>query len=147
LRLEDALHAETGIPKGRDQDISRVIDAAVQWQLENHQGFLEAFISSIRHAPITNQDASWAKIGARLSVQKAEPDNPGKQAEGMIGGKAVLILGDRDTIIVRAEVEADAKIALGLDNVEVMVYDAGHDVPILMPNELANALWKFWRFD
>ena len=147
LKPEDVLRAEAGEPKCRKRDISQVVDAAVQWQLENHDGFIGAFISSVRHAPITNQHASWARIGARLSAQKADLGNQKAQAEGMIGAKAVLVLGETDTIIVKAEIEEDAKTVLGKGNVEVLVFNAGHDIPISMPNELADALWKFWEFD
>jgi pimeloyl-ACP methyl ester carboxylesterase len=144
IKPEDALYAEIGELKGRPQDISRVIDAAVQWQLENHAGFLDAFISSIRHAPITNQHQSWAKIGARLNMQKTHPHDSALQAEGMIGAKVILVLGKTDTIIIQAEIEDDAKNVLGSDNVEVMVFDVGHDIPICLPDELAGALWNFW---
>jgi pimeloyl-ACP methyl ester carboxylesterase len=35
------------------------VPASVVWQINHHQGFLTAFMSSIRHAPISGQHADW----------------------------------------------------------------------------------------
>jgi pimeloyl-ACP methyl ester carboxylesterase len=149
---EDAVAAELGnvgpVDTSKVQSSGHLslmaVASAVQWQIDNHNGFIPAFISSIRHAPITKQHASWAKIGNRLSAQKAKNADQPAVDNGLWKSKVLMILGRTDPVIVREEVEADAIACLGRDNVEVVIVDGGHDFPITMPEVLVDALLKFW---
>lgn len=38
---------------------------AVQWQLHNHDGFVNSFVSSIKFASIQGNQATWKKLGLR----------------------------------------------------------------------------------
>lgn len=41
------------------------VASAVQWQLENHEGFVHSFISSIKYSPISERNDVWRKLGDR----------------------------------------------------------------------------------
>ena len=133
--IDDAVAAEAG--DGSDE-VSRRMDRAVQWQLENHRGFLDAFISSIRHAPISGQHADWKLIGERQRNRHAQPEM------ALWGGKTILVLGETDPIVVREEVDHDAREAMGCEHVCSLVLQCGHDVPVSRADELADRLWQTW---
>jgi pimeloyl-ACP methyl ester carboxylesterase len=152
---EDAVVAETGnavpvetskFPLIRANPVV-TIASAVQWQVDNHVGFVPAFISSIRHAPITNQHASWAKIGDRLTAQKTNSADQQAMSNGLWRSKVLMILGRTDPVIVSKEVEEDAIGCLGRENLEVVVIEAGHDVAITKPKEIVSAILRFWGED
>ena len=41
------------------------VGSAVQWQLQEHTGFLHSFVSSFKYASIVMKEDSWRKLGAR----------------------------------------------------------------------------------
>ncbi|KAF2402869.1 alpha/beta-hydrolase [Trichodelitschia bisporula] len=139
---EEALAQEA--PQTPNLSLANVADA-VLWQLHHHDGFMAAFASSIRHAPITGQDKAWARIGARLTAQHAAPSDEEAARVGLLHGKALLLFGAEDTVIVQREVEPDATELLGgSENVEVKSFQVGHELPVLLPAEVAKAIWEFW---
>jgi pimeloyl-ACP methyl ester carboxylesterase len=119
----------------------RIVDAACQWQLQNHPGFVDAFISAIRYAPITAQTATYARIGSR---QTASTDS-------LCGGRVTLVLGANDPIIIAKEQIVDYKAALGERGEEilrvVLLEDVGHEVPVSVPELVAERLWEAWEED
>jgi pimeloyl-ACP methyl ester carboxylesterase len=145
IQINDAMAAEIGDTGGSQNRISQVMDSAVQWQLDNHQGFVSAFVSAIRHAPITAQFEMYSAIGARLNAQNAAGLTKSKDKEGLVGGKVILVLGAKDSIVIPEEQEADHKSMLGEGNVETIIMDAGHDVPIAQPDKLTQRLWDVWQ--
>ncbi|PSK34210.1 Serine hydrolase-like protein [Elsinoe australis] len=104
---------------------------AVKWQLENHQGFLSAFVSSIQHAPISEQQGRWEVVKANKNKLR--------------GGKVLMVLGSDDGVIVKDEVEQDARGVLGDDGLEVQLIEAGHDLPIVKPVEVVQHILTFWK--
>lgn len=142
IQVDNAVSAEIGSQSDR---ISRIMDSAVQWQLDHHDGFISAFISAIRHAPITAQLNTYKKIGERLRMQKETDHNLSLFGNGLAGAKVILILGAHDNVIVAEEHAADYKESLGEAHLETIVMEAGHDVPISQPKELANRLWTAWQ--
>lgn len=130
-----------GTPK---PNATKACELATAWQLKNHAGFIDAFISAIRHAPITQQHEAWKVIGQRLTLQRANPKSVEAARSGLAGAKVVLVLGDFDSIIVREEVEADARAALGSDGVETLALEGGHDLPISRPSATVAAIWASW---
>jgi hypothetical protein len=128
LKPETVLKAE--VPNSAAApDTAKRLDGAVQWQLENHPGFIDAFISSIRHAPITAQHGAWAKVGKAFASK---------------GKKVILLLGEHDPIIIRDEVEGDAKSVINSDVLEARVYNAGHELPITLYREIGDFLLSVW---
>jgi pimeloyl-ACP methyl ester carboxylesterase len=120
------------------------VASAVSWQVANHAGFIPAFMSSIRYAPIYNQHAVWATIGARLSEQKANPEDEEAAKRGLHRSKVLMILGATDPVVLLDEVSQDAKAVLGEGNVEISVLESGHELPITKSAEVAEVIWKFW---
>jgi pimeloyl-ACP methyl ester carboxylesterase len=120
------------------------VASAVSWQIANHAGFISAFMSSIRYAPIYNQHAVWAIIGTRLSEQKGNPADEETAKRGLHKSKVLMILGATDPVVVREEVSEDADAVLGDGNVEIVVQEAGHELPITKSTEVAEVMWQFW---
>ncbi|QDS68614.1 hypothetical protein FKW77_001286 [Venturia effusa] len=123
------------------------IGGAVQWQIQNHAGFLPAFISAIRHAPITAQHPYWRKIGERLTAQKVNSADAQAMNNGLWRSKVLMILGSTDPIIIKQETEEDAEACLGKGNVETVVIEAGHEVPMSKAKEVTKAILRFWGED
>ncbi|KAF2109310.1 Alpha/Beta hydrolase protein [Lophiotrema nucula] len=115
------------LPGNPDSTVGEVVD----WQLQHHQGFVPAFISSIRHAPIHNQHHRWRVIGERM-----------RKREGFL--KHVdFVLGARDPIIIADELQEDAKEVLGEEFVRVDVVEgSGHEVPIERPDVVVKAVQR-----
>jgi hypothetical protein len=121
------------------------VPSSVQWQLRQHLGFVPAFISGIRHAPITNCHSTYAAIGARCARQKANPEDNEAQAQGLEKGKVLVVLGKDDQIIIQKEIEPDAEACFGKDNVRFVGIDAAHELPITRAKEIVDAIWGFWK--
>lgn len=101
----------------------------VDWQILHHRGFIPAFVSAIRHAPIHGQQARW----------KILRDN----MESGVGGlrKVYLVLGETDPIIIAEELVADATEVLGRENVAVsIVKGVGHEVAISNADDVVGAV-------
>ncbi|KAL6243872.1 hypothetical protein RBB50_009306 [Rhinocladiella similis] len=136
-----AVQAEVNIESNSRAIISKArphvtVEKAVSHQLDNHPGFVPAFISSIRHGPIRTEHDRWRIVGERLRQQNKEE---GTQK------KVLIVLGAKDPIIIRQEVEEDATALLGGENVEFAVFDAAHDVPIVMGSQIVDSILDFWK--
>ena len=93
--------------------------SVVDWQIKYHKGFVPAFISTIRYAPIHSQHDRWSVIRENIE-SRAGPLK-----------RVWIVLGETDPIIVADELTEDAKAVLGEDNVRVKVLEgAGHEVAI-----------------
>ncbi|KAK3068394.1 hypothetical protein LTR53_014061 [Teratosphaeriaceae sp. CCFEE 6253] len=138
-----ALAADSAAPLFADRpDISPA--NAVAWQLHAHPGFLPAFISSIQYAPISNEHERWRTIGRRQSAVRTAAEGAVDEAGmGLREGKVLILLGAQDQVIVASEVEDDATVVLGKDNVDCVTLEGGHDVPIVNAKGCADALLEF----
>lgn len=95
------------------------VSAVVDWQVQNHKGFIPAFISSIRNAPIHNQHHRWAILKENIEHKKG----PLRQVW--------IVLGETDPIIIKEELAEDAIGVLGEENVKILVVEgAGHEVAV-----------------
>lgn len=115
---------------------------SVGFQLQHHPGFVRAFISSIRHAPVFGQYETWSKIGQRLSEQR-ELSPSKQQTEGLHSGKVLIIYGKHDTTILADHLVEDASLHLK-GNVEFRSLDAGHEFPVNNSDEVATFISDFW---
>ncbi|KAB5528873.1 Alpha/Beta hydrolase protein [Coniochaeta sp. 2T2.1] len=113
----------------------------MDWQVREHKGFVRAFRSSIRCAPIYDQGEEWREVGAMLEVRRRRD----KTVAGSGRGKVLMVLGRTDSVVVLEEVVGDARRALGEDGVEVVVLEAGHEVAFTHGMEVADAAMRFWR--
>jgi len=117
------------------------IDKAVSWQVDHHDGFVQAFMSSIRHGPITNQHEYWRIVGRRLTERKSNSSRL-----GMHKNKVLIISGKNDGIIMRDEIIEDATDVLQ-GNVEFKFVDAGHEAPVAKAGEVVKIVSDFWELD
>lgn len=117
------------------------VPTAVYWQVNNHAGFVHAFMSSMRFGPILRQRQwdTWARLGQFLTAQRSR--SPQEQSEhGLTGDKVQILCGIEDSIIVKEELAPDATDALE-GNVEFKYFNAGHEFPSTQYDELAQHIW------
>ncbi|KAF5236431.1 hypothetical protein FAUST_6581 [Fusarium austroamericanum] len=110
------------------------VSDVLNWQITNHPGFVDAFISCINYAPIFNQNDSWTSVGNTLRERRqADTTDTGTN-------KVLLILGTSDPSIVTEEIIADATASLGEDGVNLIVLDGGHEIAITQGVKIADIL-------
>ncbi|OJJ46884.1 hypothetical protein ASPZODRAFT_64918 [Penicilliopsis zonata CBS 506.65] len=117
------------------------VPETVRWQVNNHAGFVHAFMSSMRHGPILQQRqwASWSRLGEFLSSQRTLP--PAEQrARGLPSDKVLILCGSNDVLILKDELCEDAATALK-GNVQFEYIDAGHEFPSTKYEEVAQYVW------
>jgi pimeloyl-ACP methyl ester carboxylesterase len=113
------------------------VGAVVDWQIESHEGFVPAFISSIRHAPVHGEHERWQILGENINEGKGRLK------------KVYIVLGETDPIIAKDEIIEDASGCLGRNNVEFdVIQGAGHEVAIekaiSILTVVGKALGKHW---
>lgn len=107
------------------------VSAVVDWQIQHHAGFVPAFISSIRYAPVHDQHERWRVIQENI-IKK----------EGTL--RAVwLVLGETDPIIVADEVIEDVRGVLGEENVHIrIVPNVAHEVGVERADDIVEVMGK-----
>jgi len=58
-----------------------------------------------------------------------------------------MILGSTDPIIIKKEVEEDAMDVLGKGNLETVVIEGGHEIPMSEAKQVVKAILRFWGED
>jgi pimeloyl-ACP methyl ester carboxylesterase len=122
------------------------VATSVAWQADAHPGFVSSFISSIQNSPISAQQHRWQIIASRLNEQRLNPNDSVAARQGLREGKVLLLLGDKDTVIVAEEVGEDAKEAMGEVNLRTEVLAGGHDLPIAGVESCAKAIGEFLQW-
>ncbi|KAL2183164.1 alpha/beta-hydrolase, partial [Thermothelomyces heterothallicus CBS 203.75] len=123
------------------------VSSVMEWQLRHHEGFIPAFVSSIRHAPIYDQKEDWLALGQMLAERREKQgwEDAADRSPGLGGGKILLVLGASDPVIVKEELIHDATAVLGEDGFEAVVLDAGHELVMTKADEVAAVMTKFWE--
>lgn len=118
------------------------VPSAVAWQVNNHSGFVHAFMSSMRHGPILGQRqwGTWARLGEYLSAQNSTVSND-KIEKGLPSDKVHILCGNTDAIIIKDELVSDATAVLG-GNAVFKFYEAGHEFPSTRYDEVATYIAK-----
>ncbi|KAL4885904.1 Alpha/Beta hydrolase protein [Aspergillus karnatakaensis] len=146
IHTKDALTEELPSQKAAEtQILSRsypgvTVPAAVQWQVNNHSGFVHAFVSSMRYGPILSQRQreSWVRLGQHLS----KPNGLGagdQPADGLTSDRVLVMCGQADSIIIENELREDVKATLGED-VSFKSFPAGHEFPSTKYDEVAQII-------
>ncbi|KAI1870136.1 hypothetical protein JX265_006306 [Neoarthrinium moseri] len=117
------------------------VSSVVAWQIDHHEGFINAFLSTIRNAPIYSPQQDWAALSSILRERRQAKDS--LLPQGLEGGKILLILGKDDPVVVPSETIDDAEKALGKDGVQAVILPAGHELPITLSIEVANCIDSF----
>jgi len=132
------------------------VSSVMNWQLLHHEGFIPAFMSSIRFAPIYECWSDWQALGQLLAARRKT--NSGDKGEttkgqeeeerlpGLIGGKILLVLGATDPVIDKEELIHDATAALGEDGFEAILLDSGHELVMAKGKEVADLAVDFWAY-
>ncbi|KAK3905186.1 Alpha/Beta hydrolase protein [Staphylotrichum tortipilum] len=103
---------------------------AVHWQLAHHPGFVGAFMSCIRHAPLVGQETAWRALASRAP------------------GTTAIILGRGDEIIDPDHYAADAlPLAGGKGHVHWSLVPGGHDFPMSYAEETLAEIYKAWGWE
>jgi pimeloyl-ACP methyl ester carboxylesterase len=121
-------------------------EAVARWQMDHHAGFVPAFISSFGDAPVREQHERWRLIAMRLDAQRAAAKSGEAAAQqGLRTGKVLMVLGKTDKAVFSDELEPDAKAVFGDANLEIKVFDAGHEVPITYAEEIVDWVVEQWE--
>ncbi|OAA78067.1 C6 and C2H2 transcription factor RegA-like protein [Akanthomyces lecanii RCEF 1005] len=99
----------------------------VRWMVTHHLGFVPAFMSCVRHAPLTHQQESWKVLAQRKR------------------GTTAVLLAEKDEIINLEDYEADGLPLLGgRDNVYWKVLPGTHDFVMTQPEIITKEIEHFW---
>lgn len=109
----------------------------VGWQLDANPAFVDSYMSTIRYAPIYGQhDKMWAVLGEKLAANREL---------GLGLQRVCVILGDKDTLIIKDEWIEDTKAVLGEEGVDICVISGGHEIAISKGKEVAEAAISSWK--
>ena len=116
------------------------VSSVVQWQFDNHRGFLHSFVNSSQHGPVWHQESDWKKV---CDIIKGKRKPPRYQSQN---SKILFIFGDSDEIIIRKEIIKDFEQMLGgSENVEFRVVPGDHGFPVLSSKEVVRHIFDFWE--
>ncbi|KAK3330547.1 alpha/beta-hydrolase [Apodospora peruviana] len=127
------------------------VSAVMKWQLRHHAGFVPAFMSSIRYAPIYDRKDDWLALGQLLDVRRGARAGSewssanGPPPPGLRGGRLLFVLGATDPVIVQEELMHDATGLLGEEGFEAVLLDCGHEIVMTKGKEVADVAVSFWN--
>jgi pimeloyl-ACP methyl ester carboxylesterase len=123
------------------------VSSVMDWQMKHHPGFIPAFVSSIRHAPIYEQTEDWLTLGQLLAERRAQlgREQAAQTVPGLRGGKILMILGASDPVVIKEELIHDTTAVLGEDGFEAVILDAGHEVVMTRAVDIARVMLAFWQ--
>ncbi|KAI1088325.1 alpha/beta-hydrolase [Rostrohypoxylon terebratum] len=120
------------------------IASVMRWQVDHHEGFITAFLSTIRNAPIYAALDDWMHLAQILEARRrSERDNESKSDPGIQSGKVLIVLGDSDPVVVKEEMIEDAERVLGTDGVEFAILPGGHEIPFTSSTVVASTVDAF----
>ncbi|KAI8946304.1 alpha/beta-hydrolase [Xylaria longipes] len=124
------------------------VSEVVAWQVDYHKGFVPAFLSTIRHAPIYAPQEHWGVLSKILETRRSGRRIHSSDAEsvaGLEGGKILVVLGKDDGLIILNETIEDAYAVLGRDGVEFVTLEGGHEIAITSSTSVAESIEGFWK--
>ncbi len=148
----DLAGAPAGLAEAEDNSLGTSLNskapnvpAIVQWQFDNHQGFVHSFINTIQHGPIMHQQSDWKKV---CNIIKGE--SPGMQSSSqsckIYNSKILGIFGDADAVVVRKHVSEDLEQMLGgPQHVDFKTVAGGHGFPVPSSDEVVKHISNFWK--
>ncbi len=119
--------AVSGTEDSPSLPIEQRVTHYVRWMVTHHLGFVPAFMSCIRHAPLTHQQESWKVLAQR---------KPGTTA---------VLLAEKDEIINLEDYEADGLPLLGgRENVYWKVLPGTHDFVMTQSDAIIKEIEYLW---
>lgn len=134
-------HAKPKAQSGSEQqfDFNQIdIGEIVQWQFDNHAGFMHSFLDTIRNGPLMGQADLWEKACAVIRGESC----PGSK---MHNSSVLVFLGDVDSVVVGEEASQDISSLLGAPHVCFKYVPGGHGFPYPNSEEITREVAKFWR--
>lgn len=132
------------VPVARGVPGSAKVGHVVQWQFDGNDGFVPAYVSTIRHSPIYAQHTElWSVLAEELAARRSreQQDRPAGLETGLI----CLIVAERDPIVIASECIEDARAVLGEDGVDAHTIKGGHEVGISRGREIAGMAMDSWE--
>lgn len=123
---EDEEEEEAGGPTTQTP-FEREVERVVHWTLDHHEGFVPAFMSTLRAGPLMGQQEHWRQLARRPP------------------GTTAVLLGRRDELVQRDDYAEDALPLLGGPaNVFWRVVPGGHNFPFTHAPDALACLYEFW---
>ncbi|KUI53911.1 hypothetical protein VP1G_01420 [Cytospora mali] len=103
----------------------------VNWQVAHHEGFVPAFMSTLRYAPMIKQHDTWRKLAER------KPKT------------TLFIFGDGDGVVNDGDYREDVLPLVGGEEHVCWTkpVPGAHDFPMTHPEKALEIIWKFWGWD
>ncbi|ROV99992.1 hypothetical protein VMCG_06177 [Cytospora schulzeri] len=103
----------------------------VNWQVANHQGFVPAFMSTLRHAPMTGQHETWRRLAGREA------------------GTVLFVFGEGDGVVSDEDYREDVLPLVGGEDHVCWAepVPGAHDFPMTHPEQALEKIWRFWGWD
>ncbi|KAH6690443.1 Alpha/Beta hydrolase protein [Plectosphaerella plurivora] len=104
------------------------VDEYVRWMVVHHAGFVPAFMSCIRHAPLTDQHETWETLGKVMGP-----------------GRVAVLLGEKDEIVDWCDYERDGLPLLGgHERVHWKVLGGSHDFVMTHTDDILREMKAAW---
>ncbi|KAH9999579.1 alpha/beta-hydrolase [Xylariaceae sp. FL0662B] len=108
----------------------RKVIGFVHWTLDFHRGFVQAFMSTIRYAPLMDQHPYWRQLAKR---------KPGTTA---------VLLGRHDDLVQKQDYIEDALPLLGGEkNVFWRIVPGAHNFPFTHGPDALKYIYEFWGME
>ncbi|KAL0938788.1 uncharacterized protein CTRU02_205398 [Colletotrichum truncatum] len=126
--IVDVAAAEVSSPDGgEDARVELKVRDYVSWMVAHHGGFVPAFMSCVRYAPLTGQHKTWRALGQRKKRTTA------------------VLIGRTDEVIDVEQYTKDGLPLLGgEENVLWKVLPGGHDFVMTKTEHIVRELDAFW---
>ncbi|QSZ28540.1 hypothetical protein DSL72_003038 [Monilinia vaccinii-corymbosi] len=127
------------------------VGEVMRWQTQRHQGYANAFASSIIYASISGREETWRRLWGSRGGKIIRDENRLRIRE-----KILVVVGEWDDVVVAEELKED--LVRLTDNIDAkddrhwnfderviweVVKGAGHEFPITKGEEVAGLVAKF----
>ena len=136
------------IAQGADTGGKKFLDipGIVQWQFDNHRGFIHSFVSNIQHGPIQFQHSDWRRV-CRIVKGDTTQTPPSSHHCKLFNSKILVVFGDADSIVLAKDVSADMLRMFGdSEHVEFKTVAGDHGFPVPNCDEVAKYISDFCGF-
>lgn len=116
-----------------------------QWQLDEHQGFVRAFVDTTQNGPIQGQHEDWKKALDIISGNSTGASNSDLTCR-LYNTRLLVVCGDRDSIVREDEVREEL---MGMvqepERVLFRTVPGDHGFPILCGEAVSKHIIDFWK--
>ena len=116
------------------------ITGIVQWQFDNHRGFVHTFADTVRYGPLVDQRSDWTKACAIIRGQGEQPSSG-----ELFNSKVLAIFGSEDSIVVPRDSIADLEEMLGKDHLVTQLVPGAHGFPVPSGKLILQHVLDFWK--